>query len=87
MPREVALRRNLPPSGGRGRQYSVRQLERLHRIVALRDIGFGLEQIRQILTERISVEELWGMLRLRRAQIEQSVGEEQERLRRVDAHL
>ena len=28
------------------RFYSVHQLGRLHRIVALRDIGFGLEQIR-----------------------------------------
>jgi DNA-binding transcriptional MerR regulator len=69
------------------RFYSVHQLERLHRIVALRDIGFNLEQIRQILTQDISVEELRGMLRLRRAQIERSVGEEQERLRRVEAHL
>lgn len=69
------------------RRYSVRQLERLHRIVALRDIGFGLEQIREILTEQVSVEELRGMLRLRRVQIEQSVEEEQERLRRVEAHL
>jgi DNA-binding transcriptional MerR regulator len=69
------------------RFYSVHQLGRLHRIVALRDIGFGLEQIRQILTQDISVEELRGMLRLRRAQIEQAVGEEQDRLRRVEAHL
>lgn len=69
------------------RFYSVHQLGRLHRIVALRDIGFGLEQIRQILTQEISVEELRGMLRLRRAQIEQTVGEEQDRLRRVEAHL
>src|SRR5579875_671010 len=74
-----------PASGYRF--YSVRQLERLHRIVALRDVGFGLEQIRQILTEEISLEELRGMLRLRRAQIEQTVGDEQDRLRRVEAHL
>ena len=74
-----------PDSGYRF--YSVHQLGRLHRIVALRDIGFGLEQIGQILNQDISVEELRGMLRLRRAQIEQTVGEEQERLRRVEAHL
>lgn len=74
-----------PDSGYRF--YSVHQLGRIHRIVALRDIGFGLEQIREILTEDISVEELRGMLRLRRAQIEQAVGEEQDRLRRVEAHL
>src|SRR3974390_429871 len=69
------------------RYYHVRQLERLHRIVALRDMGFGLEQIAQVLSEEISVEELRGMLRLRRAQIEHTVGEEQDRLRRVEAHL
>jgi DNA-binding transcriptional MerR regulator len=74
-----------PDSGYRF--YSVHQLGRLHRIVALRDIGFGLEQIKQILTQDVSVEELRGMLRLRRAQIEQAVGEEQDRLRRVEAHL
>ena len=74
-----------PDSGYRS--YGVHQLGRLHRIVALRDIGFGLEQIGQILTQDISVEELRGMLRLRRAQIEQAVGEEQDRLRRVEAHL
>jgi DNA-binding transcriptional MerR regulator len=74
-----------PASGYR--HYSVGQLDRLHRIVALRDLGFGLEQIDQILDRTISVEELRGMLVLRRAQIEQVVGEEQERLRQVEAHL
>ncbi|MHB1835857.1 MAG: MerR family transcriptional regulator [Solirubrobacteraceae bacterium] len=74
-------------SGSGYRFYSVHQLGRLHRIVAMRDIGFGLEQIRQILADEISVGELRGMLRLRRAQIEQGVEEEQERLRRVEAHL
>jgi DNA-binding transcriptional MerR regulator len=74
-----------PTSGYRS--YVVDQLGRLHRIVALRDVGFGLEQIRQILTQDISVEELRGMLRLRRAQIEQAVGDEQDRLCRIEAHL
>lgn len=85
---EIGLLRpeRVDPTSGY-RRYSVHQLDRLHRIVALRDIGFGLEQIRQVLDEAISVEELRGMLRLRRAQIEQAVGEEQERLHRVEAHL
>ena len=74
-----------PDSGYRF--YSVHQLGRLHRIVALRDIGFSLEQIGQMLTQDISVDELRGMLRLRQAQIEQAVGEERDRLRRVEAHL
>jgi DNA-binding transcriptional MerR regulator len=74
-----------PDSGYR--EYGVRQLPRLHRIVALRDLGFGLDQISQILSDDIANEELRGMLRLRRAQIEHTVGEEQDRLRRVEAHL
>lgn len=69
------------------RLYDVRQLERLHRIIALRDMGFGLERIGEVLSETISVEELRGMLRLRRVQIERSLGEEEDRLRRIEAHL
>ncbi len=69
------------------RNYSVHQLGRLHRIVALRDMGFTLEQIRHVLAENSPVEQLRGMLRLRQAQIEQVVGDEEERLRRVEAHL
>jgi DNA-binding transcriptional MerR regulator len=74
-----------PASGYR--LYSVHQLGVLHRIVALRDIGFSLEQIGKILAQEISPEELRGMLRLRQAQIEQNLDEEHERLRRVEAHL
>lgn len=69
------------------RLYSVHQLGRLHRIVALRDMGFSLDQIRELLLDDVSVVELRGMLRLRRAQIAQTVDDEQQRLRRVEAHL
>jgi DNA-binding transcriptional MerR regulator len=85
---EIGLLRPHQVAGATGyRLYDVGQLARLHRIVALRDMGFGLEQIGQALSDSISVEELRGMLRLRRAQIEQTVGDEQQRLRRVEAHL
>jgi DNA-binding transcriptional MerR regulator len=67
--------------------YSGQQLARVHRVVALRDMSFHSEQIRQVMSEDISVEELRGMLRLRQAQIEQAVREEQDRLRRVEAYL
>jgi DNA-binding transcriptional MerR regulator/effector-binding domain-containing protein len=69
------------------RFYGVAQLTRLHRLVALRDLGFGLEQIGGLLDGDLPVEELRGMLRIRRAQIEQSLTEEQARLRRVEARL
>jgi DNA-binding transcriptional MerR regulator len=69
------------------RFYGVEQLVRLHRLVALRDLGFGLEQIAGLLDGDPSLEELRGMLRLRRAQLAQQLEDEQARLRRVDAHL
>jgi DNA-binding transcriptional MerR regulator len=69
------------------RFYEVGQLGRLHRILALRDLGFGLDQIGPVLDGQPSVEELRGMLVMRRAQIESTVAEEQARLRRVEARL
>jgi DNA-binding transcriptional MerR regulator len=69
------------------RSYGVRQLVRLHRLVALRDLGFKLEQIGGLLDDELSAEQLHGMLRLRRAQLEQAVDDERARLRRVEAHL
>jgi DNA-binding transcriptional MerR regulator len=69
------------------RHYAVHQLARLHRLVALRDLGFNLDQIGPVLDEELTVDELRGMLRMRRAQIEATVEEEQGRLRRVEARL
>jgi DNA-binding transcriptional MerR regulator len=69
------------------RSYGVHQLVRLHRLLALRDLGFTLEQISGLLDDEPPLEQLRGMLRLRRAQLEQTVADEQGRLRRVQAHL
>jgi len=69
------------------RSYGAHQLGRLHRLLALRDLGFTLEQIAGLLTEEPPVEQLRGMLRMRRAQIEETVEGEKARLRRVEAHL
>jgi DNA-binding transcriptional MerR regulator len=69
------------------RSYGVSQLGRLHRLLALKDLGFTLEQIGPLLDREAPAEELRGMLELRRAQIEQTVAEDQARLRRVEAHL
>ena len=51
------------------RSYSAKQLRQLNRIVALKDLGLALGQIRQLL-DGITVEELRGMLLMRRAQLE-----------------
>jgi DNA-binding transcriptional MerR regulator len=42
------------------RCYVARQMARLHRVVALRDLGFTLDQIGPVLDEELSVEELRG---------------------------
>ena len=69
------------------RYYSVDQLPRLHRILALRELGLALEQIKRLVDDDISVEEIRGMFTLRKAQIEQTVQEEIGRLRMVEARL
>jgi effector-binding domain-containing protein len=69
------------------RYYSVDQLPRLNRILALKDLGLSLEQIARLLEEDLSADQLRGMLRLKQAEIQQRVGEEQARLARVAARL
>lgn len=49
------------------RYYAAGQLSQLNRIIALRELGFGLEQIAVMLDERIGPAQLRGMLRLRQA--------------------
>ena len=71
------------------RAYELRQLADLRRILALRELGLGLEQIRGLVgaDRDVSVEELRGMLRLRQSELSASIADEQERLRRVVHHL
>lgn len=69
------------------RYYTVDQLPRLNRILALKDLGFALEHIAQIVNDGVSPEQLRGMLRLRQAEQHQRVQEEQERLARVETRL
>ncbi|PIG92344.1 MerR family transcriptional regulator [Gloeocapsopsis sp. IPPAS B-1203] len=68
------------------RYYSAHQLPRLNRILALKDLGFSLEQIAKLLDE-ISPAQIQGMLRLKQAELEQIVAEEQARLQRVAVRL
>ena len=69
------------------RSYEFAQLATLHRLVALRDLGLSLQQIGEVLPEEPTVEQLRGMLRLRRAELADQLIEDEARLRRVDAHL
>jgi DNA-binding transcriptional MerR regulator len=49
------------------RYYALDQLPRLHRILALKDLGFALEQISQIINEGVSPDQLRGMLCLKQS--------------------
>jgi DNA-binding transcriptional MerR regulator len=69
------------------RYYEFHQLPRLYRLLALKDLGFSLEEIGRLLEEELSAEQMRGMLKLRQAEIRQRVEEEAERLERVDLWL
>ncbi|WP_117215199.1 MerR family transcriptional regulator [Allorhizocola rhizosphaerae] len=69
------------------RLYRADQLRRLNRIVALKDLGFTLQQVQQIIDDKVDVTELRGMLRLRRAQLEVQMAADAARLTGVEARL
>jgi len=69
------------------RYYSIEQLPKLQRILALKDLGFSLEQIAHMLDDQLSLEEMRGMLRLKRAEVDQQAQVEQARLVRIEARL
>src|SRR5690348_10624181 len=62
------------------RHYEADQLRRLNRIIALKDLGLTLAQVGDILDNKVTVQELYGMLRLRRAQLEAQVIDDKARL-------
>ncbi|WP_405618879.1 MerR family transcriptional regulator [Streptomyces sp. NBC_01511] len=69
------------------RYYTAAQLARLNRVVALKDLGFTLQQVREILEDRVSTDELRGMLTLRRAELEAAMAASAARLGQVEARL
>ena len=69
------------------RYYSLTQLPRLNRIMALKDLGLTLDQIKQFIDNEISVSELRGMFTMKKAQIENTLREEIEKLRQIEVRL
>jgi DNA-binding transcriptional MerR regulator len=69
------------------RSYAAGQLARLNRIVALKDLGFTLEQVRTLLAEEVTVEQVRGMLALRRVELAAAVAESAAKLTQVEARL
>ncbi|MBI5565167.1 MAG: MerR family transcriptional regulator [Chloroflexi bacterium] len=69
------------------RYYAAGQLSRLNRILLLKGLGLSLDQIGRLLESDLSPDQLRGMLKLRRAEIERSIEEEEARLAQVAALL
>jgi DNA-binding transcriptional MerR regulator len=69
------------------RWYEPQQLHRLHRVLAMRDLGFPLGRISELLDDDVTVEQLLGVLLLRRAEASAAVGAEAARLERLEARL
>lgn len=55
------------------RYYTVEQLPRIHRIMALRELGLSLEQIGHMLDAELPVEQIRGILRLKQAEYEEQI--------------
>lgn len=69
------------------RYYSAEQLSTLNRILALKDLGFSLEQIQDMLHEQISADAMQLMLLQRKAEIESQLQAELERIHRIESRL
>ncbi len=69
------------------RYYSVEQLPRLNRILALKDLGFSLKEISSMLAEDLKPEQFRAMLRLRKAELAEQVREGETRIARIESRL
>ena len=69
------------------RYYSAQQLSRLNQILALKELGLSLDQIKKMLAAEISDEEIHGMLLLKKAETDQTLLNDLQRLQRIEARL
>jgi len=69
------------------RYYSASQFPRLHRILALKDLGLSLEQIADLLAGDLTPDQIRGILRMKQSEIKHQVAKEQARLARVEQRL
>lgn len=69
------------------RYYSAKQLPRLNRILALKELGLSLDHITKMLQEQVGDEDIHGMLMLKKAQIQQDLQEDLQRLRQIEVRI
>ncbi|RED51771.1 MerR family transcriptional regulator [Cohnella lupini] len=69
------------------RYYTADQMFQLNRILAYKELGFSLDQIRQMIGEQIPLEQIRGMFRLKQNEIQSSLDKEQARLTQIKERL
>ncbi len=69
------------------RYYSAQQLLELNRILALKELGLGLDQIQRLLSSQVSTGELQGMLLMKKAEIEQQLQAGVQQIRNIESRL
>ena len=67
------------------RYYAAAQLQTLQRILLLKDLGFSLDQIRDLLAAPRDADEFIASLESRRAELLESIALDQSRVRRLEA--
>ncbi len=69
------------------RYYTAAQVERLNRILALKDLGCSLREIRELLADRAPVAQIAAMLEAKHAALARHVAAESARLARAAARI
>ncbi len=69
------------------RYYTAEQLAHLNRILFFKDLGFSLQQIKDLLDNNLPNDQLRGMLMMKQVELEREVQDSHARLARVEARL
>jgi DNA-binding transcriptional MerR regulator len=69
------------------RYYTLDQLPRLNRILALKDLGLSLEQISHLLNNDLPAKQMRSMLKQKQSELEQALVDVQLQMQRVQARL
>ena len=69
------------------RSYTVAQLAQLNRILVLKELGFNLDQVKEIIVAGVGPEQLRNMLVLRRNDVERALAVEAQRLRQIESRI
>jgi DNA-binding transcriptional MerR regulator len=69
------------------RYYSLDQLPRLNRVLALKDLGLPLKEIVRMLDRDVSADEIRGILEIKETELMEQIQEARKRLARVETRL